>query len=273
MAHSFEIAVPIWRRAWLFFVAGLTLVYLILPVLIVIPMSFSDSQLLTFPPQGFSLRWYQSFFESVEWMDAAKVSIQIGLLTVVLATPLGTAAAYGLSTLLSRWSTPLRGLILAPMIVPIIIVAIGIFYLYARIGLVATISGLVLAHTMLAIPFVTIVVTAGLERFDRDLERAALSLGANRIRAFFTVTLPQIRRSILSAALIAFITSLDEVVVAIFISLGEKSTLTRRMFASLRDQIDPTIAAISTLLIAVSIVVVVLYMMFPGPSESQRRGR
>jgi len=273
MSRPFEIDLPIWRRAWLFLAAGLVLVYLILPVVIVIPMSFSDSQLLTFPPQGFSLRWYRSFFESVEWMDATKISIQVGLLTVLLATPIGTAAAYGLSTLQSRWTMPLRGLILAPMIVPIIIVAIGIFYLYARVGLVATIPGLVLAHTMLAIPFVTIIVAAGLERFDCDLERAALSLGAGRVRAFFTVTLPQIRRSILSAALIAFITSLDEVVIAIFISLGERSTLTRRMFASLRDQIDPTIAAISTLLIAVSIVVVLLYTMFPAQSESRRRGR
>ena len=232
-------------------------------------MSFSDSQYLEFPPQAVSLRWYRNYFESIEWMDATWTSARVAFFTVILALPLGTAASYGLLASTSRLVQSARAMIIAPMVIPIIIIAIGVFYLYARIGLLNTITGLVLAHTVLAIPFVMIIVTAGLSRFDFNLERAAVSLGANRFVAFMTVTLPQIKRSVFSAALVALITSLDEVVVALFISLGERSTLTRRMFESLRDQVDPTIAAISTLLICMSIVVVVFYGA-QGGSEDRR---
>jgi putative spermidine/putrescine transport system permease protein len=270
MNRVFEIDVPFWRRAWLHVVGWLALLFLIAPVLIVVPISFSGSQYLAFPPESLSLRWYVNYFDSIEWMDSTRVSIQVAFATVILSLPLGIAASYGLIVSESAWMKGLRAVIIAPMIVPIIIIAIGVFYLYARIGLLNTITGLVLAHTVLAIPFVMIVVTAGLSRFDFDQERAAVSLGANRFVAFLTVTLPQIKRSIFSAALIAMITSLDEVVVALFISLGERSTLTRRMFESLRDQVDPTIAAISTLLICISMIVVVTYGF---QSASSRRNR
>lgn len=259
MHGTFEIGVPVWRRLWLHAVGIGVILFLIVPVFIIIPMSFSSSQYFEFPPKDFSLRWYESYFHSVEWMEATWVSLRVAFFTMLLATPLGIAAAYGLTFTRHRAVPMLRAIVVAPMIIPVIIVAIGVFYLYARIGLVNTIFGLVLAHTVLAIPFVVIIVTAGLRRFDTALENAAMSLGANRFLAFVTVTLPSIRRSVFAAALIALITSLDEVVVALFISLGEKATLTRRMFASLRDQVDPTIAAISTLLICVSLVVVVFY--------------
>lgn len=259
MHGAFEINVPIWRRLWLHVVGIAVILFLIAPVFIIVPMSFSSSQYLEFPPHDISLRWYESYFQSVEWMDATWVSVRVAFLTMILATPLGIAAAYGLTYARHRTVSLLRATVVAPMIVPVIIVAIGVFYLYAKIGLVNTILGLVLAHTVLAIPFVVIIVTAGLRRFDVSLENAAMSLGANRFLALVTVTLPSIRRSVFAAALIALITSLDEVVIALFISLGEKATLTRRMFASLRDQVDPTIAAISTLLICVSLIVVVFY--------------
>ncbi len=142
--------------------------------------------------------------------------------------------------------------------VPVILIAIGVFFLYAKLGLNNTIPGLVMAHSMLALPFVLITVSAGLKTYDMNQEMVARSLGASRLKAFLTVTLPQIRFSIISGALLAFITSLDEVVVALFISGGENATLTRRMFNALRDEIDPTIAAISTILIAVSVLALVL---------------
>lgn len=268
MHGAIEVGVPGWRRAWLHAVGIAVIIFLVTPILIVVPMSFSDSQYLEFPPREPSLRWYRNFFQSVEWMDAAWVSIRVSLMTVALATPLGIAAAYGLYASQSRYVQALRAIMIVPMIIPVIIVAIGVFYLFAMIGLVNTIPGLVLAHTTLAIPFVLIIITAALARFDSDMEKAAISLGASRFHAFMTVTLPQIRQSVFAAGLIAFITSLDEVVIALFISLGETSTLTRLMFSFLRDQIDPTIAAISTMLICISTIVVLVYGL---QSRSEQR--
>ncbi|HEV8306938.1 MAG TPA: ABC transporter permease [Methylomirabilota bacterium] len=241
------------RRAWLYVLGGLIALFLVLPVLVVIPMSFSDTVYLEFPPRQWSLRNYRAFFGSVEWRDATWVSVRAALVTTVAATVLGTAAAYGLAVTRWRWSRAAQVLLLAPQMVPAILVAIGLFYLYAKLELVNTLLGLVLAHTLLALPFVVVTVTAGLASFDMTQEMVARSLGASRLRAVLTVTLPQIRHSLVSAALFAFITSLDEVVVALFISGGENATLTRRMFSALRDQIDPTIAAISTLLIVISV--------------------
>lgn len=242
-----------WRRAWLALLAALVLAFLVLPVFIVLPMSLSDSQYLEFPPRAWSLRWYEAYLGSREWMAATRVSLVAALLTTALATPLGLAAAWGLHRAGGRFARLARAALVAPLVVPVIILAIGVFYLYVRLGLVNTMTGLVLAHTALALPFVIVLVDAGLRRIDLDQERVARSLGAPPWRAFTTVVLPQLERSVLAAALLAFITSLDEVVVALFVSGGEMSTLTRRMFTGLRDQVDPTIAAISSLLILISV--------------------
>jgi putative spermidine/putrescine transport system permease protein len=272
MSSSADRAVSHWQRAWLYAYAGLVLLFLVVPILIVIPMSFTPTERLEFPPPGLSLRWYQSFFESSEWMDAAWVSIRAAVLTVLVATPLGTAAAYGLHVAAGRWSKILRAALVVPLIVPVIIVAIGLFYVFAKLGLINTMTGLVLAHTVHAIPFVIVTVTAGLRRYEMNQEMVARSLGANRWIAFFTVTLPQIRVSVLSGALFAFVTSFDEVVIALFISRGEASTLTRKMFTSLRDQVSPTIAAISTMLIAISILIAAA-ILIQELSKSQRAGQ
>jgi putative spermidine/putrescine transport system permease protein len=244
------------RRLWLYGLAGLVMVFLVLPSVVVVPMSFSDSLSLEFPPRAWSLKWYRTYFGAVEWRDATWVSVKAALLTVVLATPLGTAAAYGLHVSSLRLAGLIRVVLTLPLMVPVILVGIGVFYLYARLGLNYTITGLVLAHTMLALPFVAVTVGAGLKTYDMNQEMVARSLGASRLRAFLRITLPQIRFSIVSAALFAFITSLDEVIVALFISGGENATLTRRMFNALRDEVDPTIGAISTCLIVVSTVLV-----------------
>lgn len=250
-------ALPIshWRRLWLYLLGGLVLFYLIAPSLVVVPMSFSESQLLEFPPEHWSLRWYQAYVGSIEWREATFVSLKVAILTTLVATPIGTAAAYALRAGVLRFSGLISVLLTVALIVPVILVGIGTFFLYAQIGLNNTIAGLVIAHTVQALPLVVLTVLSGFRTYDMNQERVARSLGASRFGAFWQVTVPQIRFSIVTGALFAFITSFDEVVVALFISGGETSTLTRRMFAALRDQIDPTIAAISTCLILLSIVI------------------
>ncbi len=250
--------IPPWRRWWLFLLSALVLIFLVVPVLIVIPVSFSASTLLEFPPRAWSLRWYEGFFGSVEWRDAAWMSTKVAVLTTLVATPAGIAAAYGLHLGGFRWGNALRLAILAPLLVPTILTAVGIFYLYAKTGLNNTLVGTVIAHAMLSMPFVVVSVGAGLRSYDMAQERVARSLGATWFRAFWSITLPQIRLPVASGALLAFLSSFDEVIVSFFITGGEMATLPRRMFNALRDQIDPTIAAISTILVVLSVLTVAM---------------
>ena len=240
------------NRLWLYILAGIIMLLLVIPTFIVIPMSFSDSQYLEFPPSNWSLRWYYEYLESAKWMRATVTSFQVGILTMLVATPVGTMAAYALFVSGHKAARAIFAFLITPMIVPVILIAIGTFYAYGRVGMNNTIFGLVLAHTVLAAPLVMIVITAALRNYDLNQERVARSLGATRIKAFFAITLPQIRFSIITASLLAFLTSFDEVIVAIFVSGGSNATLTKHMFSALRDFIDPTIAAISTIMILVS---------------------
>lgn len=246
------------QRLWLYAVMVLVLAFLVLPTLIVIPMSFSGSQYLEFPPREWSLRWYRHYLDSPAWMQATATSFASAGLTALIATPLGTLAAYGLFASRLRVVRLINTVMLAPIIVPVILIAIGLFYVYVKLKLVNTLIGIVLGHSMLAIPLVMLVVGSALKGYDMNQEMVARSLGASRPRAFFTVTLPQIRFSVISAALLSFLTSFDEVIMALFIAGGSNSTLTRNMFNALRDQIDPTIAAISTLMILVTTALLVL---------------
>jgi putative spermidine/putrescine transport system permease protein len=239
-------------RPWLWLVAGLAMMFLLTPTLLIIPMSFSNANYLAFPPPGWSLRWYAAYWDSLEWTAATWVSLRIAVATTLVATPLGTLAAYGLWLNRGRLANIVFAALVAPLAIPVIFIAIGVFYVYARLGLLYTTFGLVIAHTTLALPFVVSLVASALKSFDANLEKAARSLGAPRWRAFIDVTFPQIRFSVISGALLAFLTSFDEIIVALFISGGSTETLTRRMFTTLRDQIDPTIAAISTILIGIS---------------------
>ena len=239
-------------RLWLYVLAGIVLAFLIVPTLIVIPMSFSASQYLEFPPRQWSLRWYENYFGSAAWMQATATSFKAGFLTMLLATPLGTLAAYGLFVSRMRVVRLIHVLLITPIIVPVVLVAIAVFYVYVKIGLNNSLTGIVLAHSMLAIPLVIMVVTSALKTYDMSQEMVARSLGASRPRAFLMVTLPQIRFAVVTSALLSFLTSFDEVILAIFVSGGANSTLTRNMFNALRDQIDPTIAAISTMMVPVT---------------------
>ncbi|HBF28416.1 ABC transporter permease [Rhizobium sp.] len=242
----------------LYVVVGLILVWLVVPILIVIPMSFSGARFLAFPPPSWSLRWYQSYLDNAAWMQATKVTLVIAFSSSIIATVLGTAAAYGLNMTASRLVRSLQMVLLLPLIVPIVITAVGVFLVYANVGLIATMTGLILANVMLGLPYVVTSVLVGLRKFDPAQEMVSRSLGMNRFRTFFAVTLPQIRPSVISGALFAFISAMDETVVALFISGGEYQTLTKRMFTALRDEIDPTIAAISTLLTATSFILLML---------------
>jgi len=228
---------------------AVVLLYLIFPILIIVPLSLSSALYLSFPPPSLSLQWYRNFFSRSDWLDAAWLSIWVGALVMVLATLLGTPAAIGLVRGRFRGRKAINAFILSPLIAPAIIVAIGIYFFYARIGLVGNPMALVLAHTGLAVPFVVINVSATLYGFDRRLEQAALSLGATPWRAFWQVMLPIIRPGVMAGAVFAFISSFDELIVALFISGSTAVTLPRKMWQSIRFEIDPTIAAVSTLLI------------------------
>lgn len=244
--------------AALYVVCGLIFLFLILPIFVIIPISFSSAKFLTFPPPGWSLQWYAKYFTGPKWLSATWLSVRVAGLTTVLATGLGTLAALGLVRGRFRGKGLIYGLVLSPMIIPIIITAIGIYFLFARIHLTGTLAGLVLAHTVLAIPVVVVIVSATLQGVDRNLEFAAMNLGANRLQTFRRVTLAIIRPGVISGAIFAFITSFDEVIVAMFLSSPTTLTLPKQMWDGIQQEIDPTIAAVSTLLICVSVVLLSL---------------
>ncbi len=250
------------QRLWLYVFSIVTMLLLVIPTLIVVPMSFSDSQYLEFPPETWSMRWYNHYFSSSEWMSATATSFKAAIFTMLVATPLGVLAAYGLHASKFAFVRVAFILMLTPMMVPLILIAIGSFYAYVKLNLLYTMTGLVLAHTVLALPLVVIVTGAALKGYDMNQEEAARSLGAPRWKAFLTITLPQIRFAVVTSALLSFLTSFDEVVVALFISGGDNATLTRNMFNALRDQIDPTIASISTIMVLVTSVLMVMAQVF-----------
>ena len=233
-------------------VAALVLLYLVFPILVVVPLSFSAGTYLSFPPPGFSLRWYENFLSRSDWLGAASLSLWVGGAVMVSATALGAPAALALVRSSFPGKDLLTGFIISPLIAPVIIVAIGIYFFYARLGLVGNPFALVIAHTALAVPFVVINVSATLQGFDERLEQAAMNLGATPWRTFWQVTFPIIRPGVLAGALFAFISSFDELVVALFVSGTSAVTLPRKMWESIRFEIDPTIAAVSTILVVLT---------------------
>ncbi|MCU1671171.1 MAG: polyamine transporter permease [Blastococcus sp.] len=238
----------VWRWVlWTF--CALVAVWLVAPSLVVVPLSFTDKASFNFPPTGWSTRWYGNFFEDSSWSDALLASLRVGLLVVVVATASGTAAALALSRSAFRGQQVVRGLLLAPMIAPVIVVAVGIYAVFLRAHLLGTTFGFVLAHSVLALPFVIIPVTASLQGFDRRLESAAAICGATRAATFRQVTLPLLVPGVVSGALFAFVTSFDEVVMSLFIQSPYLQTLPVRMFSSVTRDTDPTIAAAATLIL------------------------
>jgi putative spermidine/putrescine transport system permease protein len=251
-------------RAGIVAIVALILLFLAAPILIVVIVSFSSATYLSFPPPTLSLRWYRVYFGSSEWLVPTGLSLGIAAAVVLLSTVLGTLAALGTARLPPAVRTPISALILSPLVVPTIVVAIGVYYAYSRYGLVGSPIGIVLGHTCLAAPFVVTSVGASLAGLDRRLEQAALGLGATPLGTFRQVTLPLIRPGILVGALFAFISSFDELLVSLFLSGTGAITLPRRIWDDLRFAIDPTIAAVSTLTI-------VLTLFLSGSAHLMRR--
>jgi mannopine transport system permease protein len=253
-----EALVPVARRlgrALLAVLAVTVLVILVLPTLIVVPMSLNADQYLAFPPKAWSLKWYAAYFGDPEWIRATLFSLQIAALTTVAATVLGTCAALALVRGDVKGLAWINALTLAPMIVPHIVVAVAMYLEFARLGLAGTVPGFVIAHTILAVPYVVVTVAATLHRLDPALEMAALNLGASRLRAFLSVTLPLALPGIVAGAAFAFIISLDEAVVSFFLSGVSVKTLTRKLFEDIDYSLSPVVASASTLLVLVSIAV------------------
>jgi putative spermidine/putrescine transport system permease protein len=231
---------------------------LVLPMLVIVPLSFTSGTLLIYPLPGLSLRWYEEFFTHHLWVQALRNSIFIAVPTTVIATTIGTLAAVGLHRMRSRSKSVVMIFLLSPLIVPVIIFAVAGFYFYAQIGIAGTYTGLVIGHTVLAVPFVVVTVSATLKGFDETLVRAALGLGATPVQAFRLVTLPLILPGVLSGALFAFITSFDELVVTLFVSAPEQRTLPRQLWSGVQETINPTITAAAVILMLVTVLVMIV---------------
>ena len=261
------------ERVWYYvhrLFCALVLLFLISPILAIIPLSFNSVPFFSYPMPGLSLRWYQDFLLTDRWRGALFNSLFIASSVTILSTILGTLAALGLS----RPNFPYRNLamsvLISPIVVPVVITAVGMYFFYADIGLLNTYAGLILAHTTLATPFVVITVTATLTGFDHSLTRAAQGLGAQPLTVFFKVILPLILPGMISGALFAFGTSFDEVVVVLFIASPEQRTLPKVMFAGIREQISPTITAAATILIMFSVALLTTVELLRRRSERLR---
>jgi putative spermidine/putrescine transport system permease protein len=260
-------------RAWYYsfrIICGLIFAFLVIPILVIIPLSFNSEPYFTYPMPGFSLRWYEEFFNSPQWLLGLKNSIIVGIFATIVASFLGTLAALGLHRAEFPGKAAILGVLISPIIVPIVITAAGMFYFYSRIGLTGSLAGLVFAHATIGVPFVIITVSATLAGFDNNLVRAGASLGANPVRTFFKITMPLILPGIVSGGLFAFITSWDELVIAIFLAGAEEHTLPRRMWSGIRELLSPTIMAVATLLILTSILLMVIMELLRRRTERLR---
>jgi len=257
--------------------AGLVFAFLMLPILVIVPLSFNalpyftfNEEMLKLNPDAYSLRWYQDMFANEQWIHSIKNSFIIGIAATLLATLLGTLAALGLSRPHMPWRIPIMSLLISPMIVPIIITAAGMFFFYSSVGLSQTTTGIILAHTALGTPFVVITVTATLFGFDTTLMRASANLGATPVQTFFRVVVPMILPGVISGGLFAFVISFDEVVCVIFLAGFEQRTIPRQMWAGIREQISPTILAVATLLIVFSVCMMIVLELLRRRNERLR---
>ncbi len=268
------------QRVWYYsfrVICALIFFFLIFPIAVIVPLSFNAENFFTFTkamlaldPEGYSLKHYIDFFTNPDWQQALKNSFIIAPVATLLATSLGTLAAIGLSQSHVPFRGPIMAVLISPMIVPLIISAAGMYFFYSRIGLQGTYWGVVLAHAALGTPFVIITVTATLVGFDNSLVRASLSMGANPVATFFKVQMPLIIPGVVSGALFAFITSFDEVVVVLFLGSAKQQTLPWQMFTGLREQISPTILAVASIMVAISIALLTVLEMLRRRSERMR---
>lgn len=246
------------------------LIFLVSPLLVIVPLSFSADTFLLYPIKSFSLRWYEEFFGSGVWLTSLKNSFIVAPAATLLATTLGTLAAVGLTSSDFPGKSVLMSVLISPMVVPVVIVGVGAYLFFAPLGLANSYLGLVMVHAALGVPFVVITVSATLRGFNPNLVRASASLGGNPVYTFFRVTLPLIAPGVISGGLFAFAASFDEVVVTLFLAGPEQTTLPRQMFAGIKENISPTIAAAATVLILFSIVLLLTLEWLRGRSEKMR---
>ncbi len=268
------------QRFWFYgfrVICGLVFVFLMFPILVILPLSFNAQDFFTFTPAmlaldpaGYSLKHYRDFFTNPDWQQAMRNSLTIAPVATLIAVALGTLAAIGLSQSHVPFKRAIMAILISPMIVPLIISAAGMYFFFSAIGLQGTYWGVVLAHAILGIPFVIITVTATMVGFDRSLTRASASLGADPVRTFFKVQMPLILPGVISGGLFAFITSFDEVVIVIFVGSAAQKTLPWQMFIGLREQISPTILAVATLMVLLSIILLTTLEMLRRRNERMR---
>jgi putative spermidine/putrescine transport system permease protein len=259
--------------------AWLVLLFLILPILVIIPLSFNAEPYFTFTegmlsldPDAYSLKWYREIWHEDKWLLAIQNSFYIGFMATIIATVLGTAAAIGLSNSRMPFQRMIMALLLSPMIVPLIITAAGMFFFYTQLDIAGSYIGVILAHAALGTPFVVITVNAALAGFDYSLVRASLGMGAKPVYTFFKVIMPLIRPGVISGALFAFVTSFDEVIVVLFLAGPEQRTIPRQMFSGLREEINPTILAVATLLVLISALLLLTMEYLRARGEKIRTG-
>lgn len=248
----------IWTGLSVRLVVALTALFLIAPILMIVPMSLGSGPYLEFPPSGWSLRWYRAFLAGSEWKSSFWISVQVGVLATLFSMALGVPAAFALARGNLRFKNLLLAFCSLPLVFPIVVSAVALYYVFTTLHLVGTRVGLALAHTILALPVVILPMTAVLQRFDRRLEWQALNLGASQFQTIVTVTLPLLRPALLTVMLFAFVTSFDEVIFALFLSSGATVTLPKRIWEGLRFEIQPTVAVVATFLLVISSVVIAL---------------
>lgn len=260
-----------WRFVLILVLAWTVLLYLFLPIFIAAPISLNPDRHLLMPRGEFSLRHYETLFTSTRWLTAIWQSVVVAVCATAIAVITGTLAAVGIWRLASRFSEALRAFILLPMIVPSIVSALAFFRIFADLGLLDTMPGVILAHAVLAVPYVVITVSTSLAGFDLRLEQASRNLGATMPQTIRLVILPNIMPGVLSGAIFAFILSWDEIVVTLFISKLNVFTLPRRMWDGIREQADPTIAACATTLILITLATILMYLVFQRGNARQAR--
>jgi len=260
---------PSW---WLCSLGGLIATFLIAPSVVVIVMSFSSGKMMMFPPPGFGMEWYRNFFQSEEWVGSALHSLQISLLSALLAIALGTVTAFGLVRARPRIAQVSNAIILSPLIVPLVVTAVGMYFAYHKMGL-DSFASIVVAHTVLGLPYAVVTVAASLYGLDADLDLAARSLGANPWRSFFRVTLPLILPGVAVGAIFAFVSSWDEVVVALFLTTPTLRTLPVTMWEQTKSTVDPTIAAASSLLTVFTLFLLVTAATFRRLAANRAKER
>lgn len=254
-------------RRWLWAYATVIMAWLILPTLVIVPIAFSPEASFNFPPKGFSLQWFENAFTDPLWLKAMGNSIAVALLTTLVATSLGTAAAFGLRAYRWKGKALVENMLMTPLIVPAVVLAIGVYSLFMRFGLLGSLVGFVAAHTVLALPLVIVNVAASLQGYDRNLSLASASLGAGPAQTFMRVTLPLIAPGVGAGALFAFVTSFDEVVISLFIQSPTLQTLPVKIFRSVTQNTDPTVAAVAVLMLIVTTTLILL-LQFGGRKKT-----